>query len=360
LIFRKKRKREKDTDRSRLLIDFPPNSRYAESFRTMRTNLFFSDMDSEIRAILVTSALEKEGKTNTVANLGYAVAQTERRVLVMDCDLRRPYLGSLLTESAGRGVSELITDVFGAHLTRGSLADYAVGDLLLLARLQKRSARLDLADETARTVLFFENGEIASIRWQRRGKASEVQPADAVKQICGMTSGKFLFSPPALESGGGAVSGLEIDPETLQDAVKTAQTAHRFCHAAIDSAILPTEAENLFVLPSGQVPPNPAEMAGSRRMAYLVDYLKTRFDFLIIDSPPVTPASDALIMAPLVDGTLFVVKSGHTDRKIIQNAVDQFEAVNQPILGAVISQVDMKKEGYYRYYNKYYASYHGQ
>jgi Mrp family chromosome partitioning ATPase len=367
LIFGKNKKRVKEDDRSKLLISFPANSRYAESYRTMRTNLFFADMDNEIRSILVTSALEKEGKTSTVANLGYTIAQTERRVLVMDCDLRRPYLSTLLTETKGRGVSDLITDVFGAHLTRGGLADYGVGDLLLLARLQKRSARLDLEDDTTRTVIFFENGEIASVLRQSpavtetpAGRPAAVKPGDAAREICAMTSGTFVFSPPALESGEGAVSGLKIDPETLREAARTTQTAHRYCHAAIESAVLPTETENLFVLPSGKVPPNPAEMAGSRRMAYLVGYLKTRFDFIIIDTPPVTPASDALIMAPLVDGTLFVVKSGHTDRKIIQNAVDQFAAVKQPIIGAVISQVDMKKEGYYRYYNKYYSSYHGQ
>jgi len=410
LIFRKSnRKREKEADRARLLINFPPNSRYAESFRTLRTNLFFTDMNNEIRSILVTSTVEKEGKTNVAANLGYTIAQTERRVLLMDCDLRRPYLSPLLAETGGRGVSELMTEVFGIHLSRGSLEDYSVGDLILLARLQKRSARLDLENEKTQAVIFFENGKMADIYWKNRpnskrlastlvrenlltekqaglalshqkksvhqlgyilqtmglvskkdlSRVLSVQIIEAIREVCAMESGEFVFSPPGRESVRSA-SIQNMDLEKLFDEFNTGETPNKYCHAAIESAILPTEAENLYVLASGSAPANPAEMVGSRRMAYLIDYLKTRFDFIIIDTPPVTPASDALILAPMVDGTLFVIKSGHTDRKIIQNAVDQFTAAKQPIIGLVLNQVDMKKEGYYRYYNKYYSSYYGR
>lgn len=410
MIFRKSnRKREKEADRARLLINFPPNSRYAESFRTLRTNLFFTDMNNEIRSILVTSTVEKEGKTNVAANLGYTIAQTERRVLLMDCDLRRPYLSPLLAETGGRGVSELMTEVFGIHLSRGSLEDYSVGDLILLARLQKRSARLDLENEKTQAVIFFENGKMADIYWKNRpnskrlastlvrenlltekqaglalshqkksvhqlgyilqtmglvskkdlSRVLSVQIIEAIREVCAMESGEFVFSPPGRESVRSA-SIQNMDLEKLFDEFNTGETPNKYCHAAIESAILPTEAENLYVLASGSAPANPAEMVGSRRMAYLIDYLKTRFDFIIIDTPPVTPASDALILAPMVDGTLFVIKSGHTDRKIIQNAVDQFTAAKQPIIGLVLNQVDMKKEGYYRYYNKYYSSYYGR
>jgi capsular exopolysaccharide synthesis family protein len=409
LIFRKKRKREKDADRSKLLINFPSNSRFAESFRTLRTNLFLADMNNEIRSILVTSTVEQEGKTNVAVNLGYTIAQTDRRVLVMDCDLRRPYLSPLLSDTGGRGVSELMTEVFGIHLSRGSLEDYSVGDLILLARLQKRSARLDLENEKTQAVIFFENGKMVDIYWKNRPSSKRLasilvrenlltekqaglalsqqkksvhqlgyilqtmglvsrkdlsrvlsfQMIEAIREVCAMESGEFNFSPPARESSRSA-SIQNMDLEKLFDEFNTGEASNKFCHAAIESAILPTEADNLFVLRSGSAPSNPAEMVGSRRMAYLIEYLKTRFDFIIIDTPPVTPASDALIMAPLVDGTLFVIKSAHTDRKIIRSAVDQFTAVKQPIIGIVLNQVDMKKEGYYRYYNKYYSSYYGR
>ncbi len=90
MIFRKRKTKSRKTDRSKLLTEFPSNSRYAEAYRTLRTNLFFADMDKEIKSVLVTSSLEKEGKTTTAINLAYTVAQTDRQVLVVDCDLRRP------------------------------------------------------------------------------------------------------------------------------------------------------------------------------------------------------------------------------------------------------------------------------
>jgi capsular exopolysaccharide synthesis family protein len=411
LIFRKNKKRVREADRSKLLISFPPNSRYAESFRTLRTNLFFSDMENEVRSILVTSALEKEGKTNTAVNLGHSIAQTDRRVLLMDCDLRRPYLSSLVTDSPsqGRGVTELVTEVFGIHLTKGSLENYSVADLILLTRLQKRSAKLDLENDGTRAAIFFENGKMVDVYWKNRpdskklastlvrenlltekqaglalthqkksvhqlgyilqtmglvskkdlSRALSVHTIEAIRAVCAMESGHFTFSPPARDPGKSATLG-DMDLEKLFMEFNTGENQHKYCHAAIENAILPSGEDNLYVLPSGQIPSNPAELVGSRRMAFLIDYLKNRFDFIIIDTPPVTPASDALIMAPMVDGTLFVVKSGHTDRKIIQDAVDQFMAVKQPIIGIVLNQVDMKKEGYYRYYHKYYSTYYGR
>lgn len=409
MIFRKKRKKKKQLDPSKLLFSFPSNSRYAESFRTLRTNLFFSGMDKEIRSILVTSALEREGKTNTVINLGHAIAQTDRRVLLIDCDLRRPSLSHLVAKTHAQGVCELMVDVFGIHLTQGSLEDYTVGDLILLARLQKRTARLDLENDATRAAMVFEKGRLTDMVWKNRpdagslatalvrenritkeqagralshqkktgqrldhvlqtmglvsrkdlSRALSVQAIDTIEQVSAMTQGTFAFSQPSEEPGKSAAAA-PVDMEKLFDEFNTGETTYKYCQAAIEKAIAPTEEDNLFILPAGAVPANPAETVGSGRMAFLIDYLKTRFDFVIIDSPPVTPASDALVLAPRVDGTLFVIKSGHSDRKIVQDAVDQFQAANQPILGMVLNQVNMKKEGYYRYYQKYYNSYYGR
>ena len=65
-------------------------------------------------------------------------------------------------------------------------------------------------------------------------------------------------------------------------------------------------------------------------------------------------------MAPRTDGTILVIKSGNTARKIVKTVTDSFQAAGQPILGVLLNQVDMKKEGYYRYYKKYYASYYSE
>jgi len=85
-------RRQKDKDSNALLSEFSAKSGYAESYRTMRTNLQFSAMDKDLRSICVTSATEMEGKTNTVANLAYTMAQAGQRVLMVDCDLRKPGL----------------------------------------------------------------------------------------------------------------------------------------------------------------------------------------------------------------------------------------------------------------------------
>lgn len=116
----------------------------------------------------------------------------------------------------------------------------------------------------------------------------------------------------------------------------------------------------MFLLPAGVVPPNPLELLGSSRTEFLIAHLKSQFDFIVIDTPPVMPATDALVMGPRTDGTIFIISAGYVNRKIIQSVINQFKNADKPILGCVLNRVDMKKEGYYRYYKKYYQSYYGQ
>ena len=401
MFFKNKKKRENRADREKLLANFPSNSRYAESFRTLRTNLFFSDLDREIKSVLITSSLEKEGKTNTALNLGYTIAQTDRQVLVMDCDLRRPYLTSLVAENAGKwGVTELVTEVFGVHLTQGGLDTYSIADLVHLPRLQKRSVRLDLENGTTRAAVFFEKGKIVDVRWNNRPesesllnhlvrenritgdqaarardhhknstqrvgqilytlglvdretltRALSAHMVEAIRAICAMEEGRFTVSPLDRDPSPPPAVQTDIYMEALFAEFNTGEDQLKFCNAAIEKAILPTELDNLFVMPAGQVPPNPAEVVGSGRMAFLMENLRPRFDFIIVDTPPVMPATDALLLAPLVDGTVLVIKSGHTDRKLLQDVASQFRAARQPIIGTVLNQVDLRKESYYYYY----------
>ena len=116
---------------------------------------------------------------------------------------------------------------------------------------------------------------------------------------------------------------------------------------------------NLWVLPSGPVPPNPAELSGSDRMAELCAQLAEQFDHVIIDSPPVLAVTDATIMARLVDGVVLVAESGRTHRAGLMRTRAILENSGARILGVVLNKLDLRKEGYYGYgygygYSHYY------
>ncbi len=96
-------------------------------------------------------------------------------------------------------------------------------------------------------------------------------------------------------------------------------------------------------------------------MSFLIANLEKRFDVLLFDTPPVLPASDALLLAPYTDGVLLIIKAGEVNRELIQKAVEQFRLSQSKILGVVLNQVDAKPGSYYyKYYQKYYSSYYGE
>lgn len=111
------------------------------------------------------------------------------------------------------------------------------------------------------------------------------------------------------------------------------------------------------VIPSGRIPPNPAELLGSLEMASLLDTLSAEFDYVLIDSPPVLPVTDSVILSRYVDGVILVVKGGFTPRRVINDAKNRLRAVGANILGAVLNDVDVTNGDYY-YYNRYYHSYY--
>jgi len=126
----------------------------------------------------------------------------------------------------------------------------------------------------------------------------------------------------------------------------------------ITSHIVKTTTNNLFFLSTGYIPPNPTELLSSSQMSFLITLLEKRFDILIIDTPPVMPASDALILAPQTDGLLFVVKTGRTNRQIVRKAVEQIKVTQANIMGVVLNGVDTRRDRYYS--SQYYPSYYGK
>jgi len=227
-----------DTSPELVTFNFP-RSTASESYRGIRTNIRFSSAESAPQVILITSAGPREGKTITTANLAVTMAQADSKVIILDCDMRRPQIHKLFGIAKEHGVSNLL-----------------VGS----------------------------------------------------------------------SNAGGA--------------------------------IIHTRIPNLDVIPCGSIPPNPSELLGSTRMVTLLNALRKRYAHILIDSPPSTAVTDAVVLSKSVDGVILVIRAGHTAREIVKNGVAQFGAVGANILGAVMNGVDMGRDGYYYY--QYYYYYYGE
>jgi capsular exopolysaccharide synthesis family protein len=200
-----------------------PRSPISEAYRTLRTNLDFASLDKDLKTIVVTSASGGEGKSTTLANLGVVSAQTGRKVILVDADLRRPSLHA----------------VFG------------------------------LGNEAGLTTM--------------------------------MRDDSLLASPPLQETG----------------------------------------IEGLLVLTSGPLPPNPADVMGSRRMEEVIAVLAAEADQIFFDTPPVVAVTDAAVLATKVDGVLLVISAGHTRREQARTAVQRLEQINARLVGTVLTNVEM-------------------
>lgn len=115
--------------------------------------------------------------------------------------------------------------------------------------------------------------------------------------------------------------------------------------------IVPTAVENLHLLPSGPIPPNPAEVLASRRMSDLLVLLAERATYVLIDSPPVIAVADAAVLAPRVDGVLLVVRAGKTRRDLAVKARKMLEQVQARLLGVVLTDATLDSAAY-DYYGK--------
>lgn len=395
---------------SDLFLDhYPANSRFAESYRTLRTNIHFSFMDKEFRSLLVTSAGEQEGKTSTVANVSYTMAQAGKTVLMIDADLRKPMLNSLVPSQDSAGLTGLLSDIFSADVRSGSFTEFGVSDLFWLLSFQKRTGFLHLTEGEEEIDIYFLHGELVDLNWRTRPKeqrlitllmknklltTEQAKQALARKKNTGQKLGFILINMGFVKEDDltgfitlHMIEGLRValqfksgkflfqdlpeshferpsfDPADLPKVYRQVVVGEEelpYLQKKINAAIMNTEIENLFLLPSGPKPPNPSELLDSNRMSFLLSYLNRRFDRLVLDSPPILPASDALLLSPQTDGVLLMVKAGYMNREMVQKAVEQLRVAQANLIGIVLNEIDIKREGYYKYYYKYYSKYYGE
>lgn len=200
-----------------------PRSAASEAFRTLRTNLMFSSLDEPLHTLVVTSPGAEDGKSTALANLAVTLAQSGKRTILVDCDLRRPSQHEIWGVAQEPGLTSMVLDK--------------------------------------------------------------------------------LETPPLAETG----------------------------------------IENLWVLPSGPLPPNPADLLGSDQMDAIIETLKADADFVLFDTPPVVAVTDAALLSVKADGVLLVLRAGRTSRDSAERARDLLERINVRIVGAVL--VDARVEG---------------
>jgi len=229
----------KQSDENQSLItQSSPRDPISEAYRVIRTNLDFSSVDEELTSFLVSSASPGEGKSTSAANLAIVIAQTGKKVVLIDADLRRPVQHKMFNLSNNMGLTTSILD----------------NNIPVTTHLQE------------------------------------------------------------------------------------------------------TKVNNLRLLTSGPIPPNPAELLNSQRMKDVIKELKTAVDVIIFDTPPILTVADASIIGPKVNGALLVIHTGKTRRDALVNAVERLSRTGTHVFGTVLNKVKLDRSGY-GYYYYYYSSY---
>lgn len=120
--------------------------------------------------------------------------------------------------------------------------------------------------------------------------------------------------------------------------------------SALGQAVQSTEVPNLYVLTSGPIPPNPAELLASKQMGEVLGEMNEQFDMVIFDTPPVLAVADAQILANQVDASILIVSSSKTEKDAALKAKDLLAQAKSKLLGAVLNNRKIEKGNYYYYY----------
>lgn len=229
---KKTNKQKTGTYPEKLITSRNPKSVVAEAYRAVRTNIEFSSLDKSLKTILVTSAMQGEGKTVIAANIAVAMALSGKKTLIIDADLRNPTQHKVFNVGNNLGLTNIL-----------------INDNLHL-----------------------------------------------------------------------------------------------------EEVIITTPTSNLFILPSGPLPPNPAELINSNKMRNFIASLTHYFDTVIVDAPPVTVVTDAAILASYLDGVVLVAASGQVQKEQASTAGEQLRRVKANILGVVLNKVPANGSYFYNYY----------
>jgi capsular exopolysaccharide synthesis family protein len=220
-----------------------PNEASVEAYRTLRTNIQFCNADKTIRTICITSCIPNEGKSTASTNLTISLASADKKVLLIDADMRKPRYYKELSMKYNMGLSNYL-------------------------------------------------------------------------------------------------SGM----------------------AEFDDVISETNIDNVQIILCGPKPPNPAELISTAKFREMLDRAEERYDYIIIDTPPIGSMIDAAVIASKVDGTILLIEANKIDYKREQRVKEQLEKANAKIMGVVLNKIPKKdfKDQYYYYNNYYYGRKRGR
>jgi len=122
---------------------------------------------------------------------------------------------------------------------------------------------------------------------------------------------------------------------------------------SVEESVQPTGFDNLYLLSSGEMPPNPSELLGSDKMREILAYLGDHYDCIVVDSAPITAVTDAVILSSMVDGVVLVANRG-TPRQLVRTALSRIEYARAKVFGVVLNRVDLNHFGYHGYKSHYY------
>ncbi len=344
------------------------NSEVAESYRSLRTNILAKLARNPCRTLLVTSTLPREGKTTTLMNLGTALAQANKQVLLMDTDLRNPVLHKMMGIKPRRGITGLLADLLEQPVDQGVLKGQSLADIFCLLRLQERTGILTMENKTGRLEARFHSGEIVGFCCNlqqtvisRLANAGDYPVGDSPAAdlpewgrflTYAGTDTSYHFSNTKMVT----INSLDnhIHWKMLLDKVSILRQTVGIADK-IKTYAQPTDFDGLWILPNDRVTENPVELLGSLAMRELSRILGNCFDIVLLDSPPAAPVTDASLMSSYLDGVIFVLRSKKVDRQLAISTIEKLQSMEANILGVVLNDINLESDHcYYRYYQRYY------
>jgi Mrp family chromosome partitioning ATPase len=291
----------------------------AEAFRMLYSSLTFSWGEGS-RTFLVTSVAPQEGKTFVAANLGATFAREGARVLLIDCDLRRPRLHKIFRIPREPGLMEMLR-----RHSRSLLVDHT---------LQEETGGLEERGPVLPSYSLFPGFERPS---------GDPEAASSTPLTTGASA-----SISAANSNG-------ADTKPAGHSAKAAKpSAGNSREVAVPTSnVRRTTIGGLDLLPCGGLPANPAEALQVGVVRSLLADMAKQYDVIILDTPPVLVSADAPILAPAVDDVILIVRAGQTKREAAERAYQQLAAAGASLLGVVLND----PAGVVTRYRKLYYSY---